>query len=109
MGHPTEEKILFFDMNKCTGCKVCELACSMAKGGEYNPAKSFIRVLRNWEMDVNIVALDLRCDYCNECVAWCAPKALRFLDPEEAAIKRMENGPGVFPAPRLRPGEFRDK
>ena len=93
------EKILMFDGDKCTGCKVCELACSMAKSGEYRPQKSYIQVLKNWEMDVNIVTLDLHCDACGECVRWCSPKAIWFLSPEKAAIARHQKPMGIFPVP----------
>lgn len=98
------EKILMFDGGKCTGCKVCELACSMTKWAEYRPQKSYIQVLKNWEMDVNIVTLDLHCDACNECVKWCAPKAIWFASPEEAAIARHQQPIGIFPAPYSRRG-----
>ena len=93
-----KEKALIVDAEKCTGCKVCELVCSMAKHGQYNPQKSYIKVLRNWEMDVNVVALDLHCDFCNECVDWCDTKAIRFVGPEEAAVLRENNRMGFFPA-----------
>jgi Fe-S-cluster-containing dehydrogenase component len=93
------EKILMFDGDKCTGCRVCELTCSMAKWGEYRPQRSYIQVLKNWEMDVNIVTLDLHCDACNECVKWCAPRAIWFVSPEEAATTRHQRPIGIFPAP----------
>ena len=99
MEKESREKILMFDGSKCTGCKVCELTCSMAKWEEYRPEKSYIQVLRNWEMDVNIVTLDLHCDACGECVRWCAPKAIWFASPEEAAIAKHRQPMGIFPAP----------
>jgi len=37
-------KVLNIDIGKCTGCRACELACSMKHYGEYNPSKSMIRV-----------------------------------------------------------------
>lgn len=98
----TEEKVLIVDADKCTGCRVCELICSMAKHGEYNPQKSYIRVLKNREMDVNIVAVDPRCDSsCNLCVKGCLPGAIRFVTLGEAAILRKANRIGVFPVPIL--------
>ncbi len=97
----TQRQVLIFDAEKCTGCSVCELTCSMAKHGEYNPRRSYIRILRNWEMDVNIAALDLHCDRCNECIKWCAPRAIRFESAETAALFRKNNPMGVFPAPLL--------
>jgi len=93
------EKVLITDGDSCTGCRVCELVCSMTKFGEYNPKKSYIKVMRNREMDVNILTLDLRCDFCNKCVEWCIPKAIKFVSLEEAAIIRKRNNIGTFPAP----------
>jgi len=92
-------EVLIENVDKCTGCRVCELVCSMAMYGEYNPKKSYIRVMRNRELDVNIVALDIRCNGCGKCVEWCWPGAIQFVSPEQAAIIRKENTPGVFPAP----------
>lgn len=34
------------DLNKCTGCSICELACSSKKEGLFNLAKSRIRVIK---------------------------------------------------------------
>ena len=93
------EKVLIVDTDKCTGCKVCELVCSMAKLGEFNPRKSYVRVLKNKEMDINIVALGTKYDFCGECVEWCLPGAIRFVDLEEAAIMRKGAKIGCFPAP----------
>ena len=95
------EEVLIVDTGKCTGCSVCELVCSMAKHGEYNPRRSYIRVMRNREMDVNVVALSVRCDFCGHCVQWCSTNALCFVSFEEAAIIRKENKPGIIPTPLL--------
>jgi len=95
------EKMLIVDTDRCNGCEVCELVCSMAKHGEYNPKKSYIKLIRNREMDVNIVAVDVKCDFCNKCVEWCLPGALKFVTLEEAAVIRKENRIGIFPAPLL--------
>jgi ferredoxin len=78
---------------------LCELACYMTKSGEYNPRKSFIQILKNWELDVNIATLDLHCDFCEECVLWCPTDAITFVDIEEAALLRRQQKIGVFPAP----------
>jgi len=90
---------MIVDGGKCTGCRVCELVCSMQKLGEYNPRKSYIRVLKNREMDVNIVSLDIRCDFCGVCVRWCPTNALSSVSLQEAAIIRKEDWPKIYPAP----------
>lgn len=98
MGTDTE-KVLIVDADKCTGCCVCELVCSMAKQGEYNPKKSYIKVMKNREMSVDIVTRDVRCDFCGKCVAWCLPRAIQFVSPSEAAVIRKQHKIGMFPAP----------
>ena len=93
------EKVLIVDTDKCNGCRICELACSMAKHGEYIPSKSYIRVMKNKEMDINIVALEPRCDFCGECVRWCLPKAIKFVSREEAIVTWKGAKVGSIPAP----------
>jgi len=34
------EKILMIDYQKCTGCRLCELVCSVMHDGVSNPARS---------------------------------------------------------------------
>ena len=97
-----KDKCLIFYGDQCTGCKICEMICSMGKYKEYNPAKSYIRILKNWELDVNIAALDLRCDFCARCVSWCPTAALKFVDFAEAAILRKNTHIGTFPAPLIK-------
>lgn len=99
MTNESMNKTLIFNGERCTGCMLCELACSMAKNGEYNPRKSFIQILKNWELDVNIATLDLRCDFCEECLQWCPTDALAFVDIEQAALLRRQQKIGIFPAP----------
>lgn len=102
MSKKIPDKSLIFYGDRCTGCKICEMICSMGKYKEYNPSKSYIRILRNWELDVNIAALDLRCDFCNRCVSWCPTAAIKFVDLAEAAILRKNNPIGTFPAPLIK-------
>jgi len=93
------EKVLIVDGEKCTGCRVCELVCSMVKSGEYNPQKSCIRVLRNMELDVSIPVIKVTCDFCGQCIEWCFSEAIRLVDLEEAAIIRKAARIGCFPSP----------
>ena len=95
------EKALIVDVDKCTGCKICELICSMAKHGECNPKRSFIRVMTNKEMDVNIPAVSMACNFCGKCVECCPPKALKFVSLPEAALLRKGSKIGSFPVPLL--------
>src|SRR4030042_4724229 len=93
------EKVLIFDGEKCTGCRVCELVCSMARTGEYNPQKSCIKVLKNNELDVSIPVIGADCDFCGKCTEWCFQEAIRFVDHAEAALIRKKAMIGSFPSP----------
>ena len=93
------DKVLIIDGEKCTGCRVCELICSMVRTGEYNTQKSCIRVLRNMELDVSIPVIDATCDFCGKCTEWCFQEAIRFVDYEEAAQIRKGAKIGCFPSP----------
>jgi carbon-monoxide dehydrogenase iron sulfur subunit len=93
------EKVLIVDGDKCTGCQVCELVCSMVRSGEYNLRSSCIKVMKNRELDVNIPVISVGCDFCGECAKWCFPQAINFVNLEEAAIVRKKAAIGCFPAP----------
>mgnify|MGYP005847846485 FL=1 len=43
-------KILIADHSKCTGCRLCEAACSANKTGAVSPAKARIAIIK-WESD----------------------------------------------------------
>jgi carbon-monoxide dehydrogenase iron sulfur subunit len=51
--------------NQCRGCRSCQLACSYAKHGVFNPAKSVIVLERDVATDHTApVILPLGCDLC---------------------------------------------
>lgn len=56
-------KLLSVDPNLCTGCRVCELVCSLSKEGECNPRKARIRVLK---IDKEGFDFPLFCQHCGE-------------------------------------------
>jgi len=58
----------------CTGCRRCELICSIVNEHSFNPTKARMRVLRKWpEADVIVV-----CNQCAQtpCIEACPVKAL---------------------------------
>ena len=95
------ENVLIADADKCTGCKVCELVCSMTKFEEFNPQRSYIKIIRNAPLDVNIPAISAGCDFCGKCVEWCFDRAIKFVNLEEAAVIRRGAKLGSFPAPSV--------
>ncbi|MCR4402873.1 MAG: 4Fe-4S dicluster domain-containing protein [Firmicutes bacterium] len=68
-----------FDPAKCTGCRNCELACSIGHFGVFNPRRARIHVLRRGSGEEIRV-----CDHCEEhpCTAACKRRALEWDDGE---------------------------
>jgi carbon-monoxide dehydrogenase iron sulfur subunit len=65
------------DHTVCTGCRECELVCSLSHVGECNPRRSAIQVLRR-EHDGLATALPLVCQQCGAapCIGACPENAL---------------------------------
>ena len=72
------------DPNKCVGCGDCELACSMAKHGVFDPGLSCIRTVRIEP----IVIMAVACQNCSDspCVLACPRNALTQ-HPETGVIQ----------------------
>ena len=60
------------DPEKCTGCQMCEFACSARHGG-YNPLASHIRLVRIAERAAPAHIMSIACRLCDEptCIAAC--------------------------------------
>jgi len=94
-----KERTVIFDADKCTGCRICELVCSHYHQNEYNPKKSFIRIMANEEAEVYIPILDIQCTFCGQCVDACPVGALKNAGLAEG-IGMMKGGTiGIFPLP----------
>ncbi|MDQ1331648.1 MAG: hypothetical protein QG578_1916 [Thermodesulfobacteriota bacterium] len=55
------EKVLSVDYQKCTGCRLCELVCSVMHDGISNPARSRIKIVK-WEDEGRYVPM-----ICQQC------------------------------------------
>jgi anaerobic carbon-monoxide dehydrogenase iron sulfur subunit len=93
------DKILIIHPANCTGCGICQLVCSMHNYGEYNPKKSYIKLIRNKEAGVTIPTLDINCLLCGRCVEWCPREVLEFVSKEKAVSIMKKMKIGSFPAP----------
>jgi len=69
-----EERVLVVDQQKCTGCRQCELVCSVYHTGSSNPSRSRIKVVK-WEHAG--IYLPLICNHCEKayCLEVCPTKA----------------------------------
>jgi carbon-monoxide dehydrogenase iron sulfur subunit len=70
----TEIRFVAADLEKCTGCRVCELVCALKREKVYNPQRSRIKVL---QLD-QILNMPVACRLCENppCVAACPLDAL---------------------------------
>ena len=69
------DKVLMVDYQKCTGCRLCELVCSVMHDGVSNPMRSRIKVMK-WESEGLYVPMS--CQQCDDapCMNVCPVKAL---------------------------------
>ncbi len=74
------EKVLVIHPERCTGCRKCEMVCSVFHYGESNPSRSLIRIMK-WE-HIGLY-LPVTCQSCDEpfCTEVCPAKACHR-DPE---------------------------
>lgn len=68
---------IMIDLPKCTGCGICELACSLYHEKECNPEKSRCRVIR-YEHEGILYSIPIMCQQCEEspCQIVCPTKAI---------------------------------
>ena len=68
-------KALYIDYQKCTGCRLCELVCSVSHDGFSNPARSRIKVMK-WEAEG--LYIPMSCQQCQDapCMNVCPVKAI---------------------------------
>ncbi len=68
-------KMLIVDHSKCTGCRLCEVVCSVKKNGTANPARARIAVIK-WEP--LCVETPMLCQQCESapCMVVCPVRAL---------------------------------
>lgn len=76
-------KLIVVDIDKCTGCGLCELVCSFKHEGEFNPIKSRIHKSVFWEQ---AIAIPVVCYQCEE--PWCGkicPAGAITVEKDEAS------------------------
>lgn len=78
--------LITVDADKCTGCGICELVCSLHNEKECNPEKARARVIRSEEEGI-IYTVPVICQQCEKplCLELCPVTAL-YRDPETGAV-----------------------
>jgi Fe-S-cluster-containing hydrogenase component 2 len=68
-------KMLYIEPSKCTGCRTCELVCSIKNEGMANPSLARIQVIAYKNRGIRV---PLTCQQCEDpaCSAVCPTKAL---------------------------------
>ena len=68
-------KALVVNYEKCTGCRLCELVCSVMHDGVSNPSRARIRVVK-WEAEG--LYIPMSCQQCEDapCMNVCPVKAI---------------------------------
>jgi len=56
------EKVILIDAEKCTGCRLCEMVCSVRNEGLNSPIKARVKVVKWDEKGVAIPVLCQQCD-----------------------------------------------
>jgi len=76
---------LTVDAKKCTGCRMCEQACTFFHEGEFNPRRARIKVLVRAREGINA---PLVCTQCKKCISVCNRDALAW--DEKVGIVRVD-------------------
>src|SRR4030042_2496706 len=68
-------KMLMINYEKCTGCRQCELVCSVQHEGVSNPSRSRINIIK-WEAEG--LYIPIACQQCEDapCMSICPMKAI---------------------------------
>jgi carbon-monoxide dehydrogenase iron sulfur subunit len=69
------KSILSIDVSTCTGCRNCEIACSVVHTKSFNPARSLIRILKD---ETQALIMPMVCLQCEDplCKAACPTDAI---------------------------------
>jgi Fe-S-cluster-containing hydrogenase component 2 len=68
-------KMLVVDHARCTGCRLCEIACSLHQDGVANPAAARLAIVRWDEEGVHVPAVCMQCAVAM-CEQVCQPRAI---------------------------------
>ncbi len=70
------------EVDKCSGCRTCQVRCSAINLGEFNPFKSCITLTRDHAIRTTDLQFSDECKNCGLCIAVCNYGALTRADKE---------------------------
>ena len=76
--------MIMIDVEKCVGCRICELACSVRKKKEFAPHHARIRIVKEENNGINVPIV---CQHCSDapCAMVC-PLNLYSVDEKTGAV-----------------------
>jgi Fe-S-cluster-containing dehydrogenase component len=81
-----EEKYLFYQLNRCTGCQLCVMACSLARSGMCGENESLISILTHPQFGTSQPIIEETCiwEECDkQCVQVCSPGVLYLAEKKD--------------------------
>jgi len=57
-----QPSVLLIDIEKCTGCRICENVCSLSHTGRIDPGESRITVVKDEEAGIDIPVVCMQCE-----------------------------------------------
>jgi len=78
------------DSKKCTGCRTCEVVCSITHSGELDLGKSRIRIVKWEEKGIDVPVVCQHCDIA-VCMENCPTGALSLDDLSGSVLYRKDN------------------
>lgn len=84
--------LITVDYEKCTGCRICELACSFSLAKEFNPARSRIKIIRSEEEGI-VYTIPVLCQQCENapCMQLCPISQALYRDPKSGTVMVNED------------------
>jgi Fe-S-cluster-containing hydrogenase component 2 len=82
-------KVLAISPEKCTGCRLCELVCSVFHDGVSNASRSRIKIMK-WEAEG--LYIPMSCQQCQDpqCVRFCEVKAVDYVDADRVSLSKKK-------------------
>lgn len=68
--------IIRYDSNRCSGCRLCMLACAWVQSGEHRLSSAIIRVDVDEKHFSREMTMATGCSGCLACVSFCPDEAL---------------------------------